>query len=220
MFRASVLGLCAVALAACATPNQQEAFIGGFNVTPLGQDVYRIRFGGNGYTTLETVQVYWLDRAAQVAIDNGFNGFEILSDMHFVLWRPDGDDGREPLRRAAAAAVAGIPMLASADELAAASAWRPTVPGAAGDQAAGRIRIAASTFVYIPGGGAQAPHPSLEGDIHLINRATESVPPKVFNARALHAMLEPLIISDTKCSFGNVCPHVHQYLLPKGALHQ
>jgi hypothetical protein len=40
---------------------------------------------------------------------------------------------------------------------------------------------------------------------------------KVFNARELRDQLEPLVKAE-KCGVGNVCPHGHEYLLPKGKL--
>ena len=57
----------------------------------------------------------------------------------------------------------------------------------------------------------------MEGDIHLIRRPVESRPPKLFNAKALKAALEPIVTAE-KCNVGNICPHVHDYLLPKGTL--
>jgi len=51
----------------------------------------------------------------------------------------------------------------------------------------------------------------------FIGRPVESMPPKLFNAKALKAALEPIITAE-KCDGGNVCPHVHEYLLPKGKL--
>jgi hypothetical protein len=216
MFRGAVVAACAVALVACASPYQENGFIGGYDVKDLGQDVFRIRYSGNGYTTQETAQVYWLARAADLTLEKGFASFEILSDMRFSLWQPLNDDGLAPARLAATSAIAPVTVLS--DELADASAWRTSGPGAAGDRPAGRIRVAASTFVFIPSGGGGSPHPAIEGDIHLLNRPVEPAPPKVFNARALQATLQPLIKADEKCSFGNVCPHVHEYLLPKGKL--
>ena len=154
-----------------------------------------------------------------LTLEKGFASFEILSDMRFSLWQPRHDDGLAPVRLAATSAIAAVAAVAVLpDELADASAWRTSGPGAAGDRPAGRIRVAASTFVFIPSGGGGAPHPATEGDIHLINRPIEPAPPKVFNARALQATLQPLIKADEKCAFGNVCPHVHEYLLPKGKL--
>ncbi|WP_444916803.1 CC0125/CC1285 family lipoprotein [Microbulbifer sp. JMSA003] len=70
-------------LAGCATPYQNSAgsFTGGHSVKHLEGDIYRVGFYGNGYTTKETVQTYWLYRCAEVAIENGFEGFEILSHI-------------------------------------------------------------------------------------------------------------------------------------------
>jgi hypothetical protein len=45
------------------------------------------------------------------------------------------------------------------------------------------------------------------------------MPPKVFNAKVLKAALEPIIMGE-KCGIGDVCPHVHEYLLPRGTLQQ
>jgi hypothetical protein len=71
-----------------------------------------------------------------------------------------------------------------------------------------------AVFVYSGGG---APKPGIGGDVHFLAAPVESAPPKVFNAKALRAQLEPLIKAE-KCDFGNVCPHVRDYLLPKGKL--
>ena len=217
MFRGAVLAACAVALVSCASPYQENGFIGGYNVKDLGQDVYRISYSGNGYTTPETAQVYWLARAADFDSRKGLCLFRNPLRHAFFLV------ATAPRRWARAGApccdLCNRPRVAVLpDELADASAWRTSGPGAAGDRPAGRIRVAASTFVFIPSGGGGAPHPAMEGDIHLINRPVEPAPPKVFNARALQATLQPLIKADEKCAFGNVCPHVHEYLLPKGKL--
>lgn len=160
MFRGAVLAACAVALVSCASPYQENGFIGGYNVKDLGQDVYRISYSGNGYTTPETAQVYWLARAADLTLEKGFASFEILSDMRFSLWQPRHDDGLAPVRLAATSAIAAVAAVAVLpDELADASAWRTSGPGAAGDRPAGRIRVAASTFVFIPSGGGGRPIP-------------------------------------------------------------
>ena len=96
MFRVLLVAAVAVSLASCATPYAQQGFTGGFDVQELRPDVFRVSFQGNGYTTRETVQVYWLYRCAQLAIEKGFNGFEILSDMQFSMRRPPADDRDRP----------------------------------------------------------------------------------------------------------------------------
>jgi hypothetical protein len=80
------------------------------------------------------------------------------------------------------------------------------------------VRLArGGTFIYYGGSYGGVAKPAIEGDIHLIRRPVESAPPKVFNAGVLRATLEPIIKAE-KCGLGNLCPHVHEYLLPKGKL--
>ena len=215
MSRLLVLGAVAVALTACATPYVQQGLIGGFDAKDLGQDVYRVRFAGNSYTSRETVQTYWLYRSAELAVENGFTGFEILSDMSFAMRGPGLDDGpwqafgykvpayKSPHIPASPIEVAGMSISPSGGK---------NVVGAPGE----RIRVAASVPVFIYSGGGTAGR-IIEGDVHFIRRPVESMPPKVFNAKVLKAALEPIITGE-KCGIGNVCPHVHEYLLPKGKL--
>lgn len=70
-------------LAGCATPYQDSsgAFTGGWDVKHLEGDIYRVSFYGNGYTSSETVQTYWLYKCSELAIEKGFDGFEILSHI-------------------------------------------------------------------------------------------------------------------------------------------
>jgi hypothetical protein len=81
-----------------------------------------------------------------------------------------------------------------------------------------RVRVArfVPTFVYIPS-SAPAPGPGLQADIHMRKAPFEPAPPKLFAAASLKAALEDYVKSE-KCGMGNVCPHVHEYLLPKGTL--
>lgn len=74
-------------LGGCATEYQDSsgAFTGGYSVKNLEGNIYRVSFYGNGYTSKETVQTYWLYKCTEVAIDEEFDGFEILS--HITLTR-------------------------------------------------------------------------------------------------------------------------------------
>jgi len=215
MRRLLVLTAVAVTLVACATPYVQEGLTGGFDVKDLGQDVYRVRFQGNGYTSKETVQAYWLYRSAELALEKGFTGFEILSDISFVMRRPALDDG--PWQSGSivvASKPAHIPV--SPNELTGASVSSSGAKEATTGWSDGRIRVARTVPIFVYTGGGRA-HPAIEGDVHFIRRPVESTPPKLFNAKALKAALEPIITAE-KCDGGNVCPHVHDYLLPKGKL--
>ena len=216
MFRILLVAAVAVGLASCATPYAQSGLTGGFDVQELRPDVFRISFQGNGYTSRETVQVYWLYRCAQLALEKGFNGFEILSDMQFVMRRPPMDDRDRPKLSSSVASLR-TSMPVSADETSEVAEWRPE--GDLASRSAGPIRMArgGGAIIFYGGGGAAIPKPAIEGDVHFISTPVAAAPPKVFNAKELRDQLEPIVKAE-KCGVGNVCPHVHEYLLPKGKL--
>lgn len=214
MFRILMLAAVAVGLASCASPYAQQGLLGGFDVKELQPDVYRVRFQGNGYTTRESVQVYWLYRCAELALEKGFTGFEILSDMQFVMRRPPMDDlARPALSSSVASLRMRIPV--TPNEVADVAVWGPRTDLASGS--AEPVRIARGGAVFFYGGGGGVAMPAIEGDVHFFTTPVESVPPKIFNAKTLRAQLEPIVAAE-KCGTGNVCPHVHEYLLPKGKL--
>lgn len=70
--------------------NRMNAFsiTGGFSDKALGKDVWRVEFSGNGYTTSETAQCFWLYRCAELTLEQGFDGFEILSDIRLTQMVP------------------------------------------------------------------------------------------------------------------------------------
>jgi hypothetical protein len=82
-----------------------------------------VSFQGNGLTSQESVQTYWLYRCAGLALEKGFAGFEILSDMHFVMRRPSVDDVAPPALKSSMASM-GTRMKVSPDEVAEAASWR------------------------------------------------------------------------------------------------
>lgn len=216
MFRILLLAAAAVGLASCATPYAQQGITGGFDVQELRPDVFRVSFGGNGFTTKETVQVYWLYRCAQLAVEKGFAGFEILSDMQFSMRRAPADDRDRPrLSSAVASLRTSIPV--SPGEASQVSVWRPDGDLASWSIEPIRLARGGGGAIFIYGGGGGVPKPAIEGDIHLLSAPVVAAPPKVFNAKELLSQLEPLVKAD-KCGTGNICPHVHEYLLPKGKL--
>ena len=79
--------LLALILVGCATPYQpyNPWGTGGYSQKQLSNDVYRVSFSGNGAASVETVQTYWLYRCSQLAIEKGYAGFEILSDIRLVM---------------------------------------------------------------------------------------------------------------------------------------
>jgi hypothetical protein len=211
-FRISMLAAAAAVLVSCSTPYQQQGITGGSDVKELRSDVYRVSFQGNGYTSRESVQVYWLYRAAQLAVEKGFAGFEVLSDIQFVMSRPPADDRGPRLAAAVPSLRTQIPV--SPQEGADFRIWDHGELAYRSDQP---IRLARGAVFIYTGGGVAVPKPGLEADVHFLPAPVEAAPPKLFNAKALIAQLEPLIKAE-RCNLGNICPHVHEYLLPKGTL--
>jgi hypothetical protein len=87
------------ALAACSTPYQESGSGlagGGYESQRLDSAIWRVSFGGNGYTTRETAQTYWLYRCAELTLEQGFDGFEILSNVRL------SEGAARPLRLATA----------------------------------------------------------------------------------------------------------------------
>ena len=72
-----------MALAGCATNYGAMTLTGGYKDTELEPGVWRVGFYGNGYTSVETVQSYWLYHAAQLAQDKGYDGFETVKHLKF-----------------------------------------------------------------------------------------------------------------------------------------
>jgi len=79
-----VLAASAAVLAACAstTPYQPASKPGGFDgysQTMLDNDTARITFGGNSLTDRETVENYLIYRAAEMALERGYQSFSLTN---------------------------------------------------------------------------------------------------------------------------------------------
>lgn len=75
-----VLAVCvstAVGLAGCATAYQRDGLTGGFSETQLDENVWRVKFVGNGYTDDQTAEEFALLRSAELTLEKGYS--------HFVL---------------------------------------------------------------------------------------------------------------------------------------
>ena len=77
-----ILGASVVVLTACATatpyqPASKPGGYDGFSQTMLENNRARITFGGNSLTKRDTVENYLLYRAAEVAVERGFDYFEL-----------------------------------------------------------------------------------------------------------------------------------------------
>lgn len=75
------VALSAAVLGGCASAYGPSNWTGGYSESPVSADVWWVRFGGNGYTTQETVQTYWLFHCADFALSKGYAGFQILTPV-------------------------------------------------------------------------------------------------------------------------------------------
>ncbi|MDC7682583.1 hypothetical protein PQU92_04810 [Asticcacaulis sp. BYS171W] len=81
----AVLAVSLVTLAACttATPyqpvagNSASSMARGYSDQKIESNRYRLKFAGNSATTRETVEDYMLYRAAELALENGFDWFTL-----------------------------------------------------------------------------------------------------------------------------------------------
>jgi len=67
-------------LISCATPYQKDGFRGGYVESQLSENIYRVYFGGNGYTSTQRAADFALIRAAELTIDKGYKFFVIISN--------------------------------------------------------------------------------------------------------------------------------------------
>lgn len=92
MIRHALLAITAVvAFSGCATNYGPQSYSGGFADSEVRDTVWSVAFYGNGFTTRETIQTYWLYHCADLALKKGYDGFRILSEVSLAQGR-----GMEP----------------------------------------------------------------------------------------------------------------------------
>lgn len=74
-----VLIIAVFLLASCATDYQKQGFSGGFSETRLSENIFRVSFGGNVFTSRERASDFNLLRSAEIALKNGFSYFVIVN---------------------------------------------------------------------------------------------------------------------------------------------
>lgn len=70
----------ALALAGCATPYKSDGILGGYSEQQLAEDVFRVTFGGNGYTSTQRAQDFAMLRAAELTLQHGYKYFAVLNE--------------------------------------------------------------------------------------------------------------------------------------------
>lgn len=73
----AMLFAAAAALSACATSYGPSGMSGGFTDVRLDENVFRVSFQGNGFTSQEAVQEMALLRCAELTLTNGFSFFVV-----------------------------------------------------------------------------------------------------------------------------------------------
>lgn len=74
--------LAPLVLTACATSYQSSSFTGGFTETQLDENVFRVSFRGNGYTSRERAADFVMLRSAELALNNGYKYFAIVDSAN------------------------------------------------------------------------------------------------------------------------------------------
>lgn len=82
--RKLLVGFFSLFMAGCATGYQPMSITGGFDESQIRDGIWRVVFSGNGYATRETVQTYWLYRCSELALEKGYDGFEIISNVNLA----------------------------------------------------------------------------------------------------------------------------------------
>ena len=80
MTRLITFAVLALLLASCATGYQEKGLTGGFSETQLGENIFRVSFNGNAYTSMERAADFTLLRSAELAVENGFSYFVIIDE--------------------------------------------------------------------------------------------------------------------------------------------
>ena len=80
----------ALAISGCASSYGPETITGGYDDKQVNEDTFVVFFGGNGYTSRETVQTFWLYHAAELTLAHGFDGFEIMTPVKLVNFQAPG----------------------------------------------------------------------------------------------------------------------------------
>ncbi len=63
---------------ACSTSYQPDDWTGGYTELQLSDNVYKVAFSGNGYTSRTTVENYTLLRCAELTLEKGYKYFIII----------------------------------------------------------------------------------------------------------------------------------------------
>ena len=67
----------------CSTAQQPQSYTDGYNETALSENVFRVTFKGNGFTSREKTIDFTLLRSAEITKKNGYNYFVIINSQNY-----------------------------------------------------------------------------------------------------------------------------------------
>ncbi len=79
-----ILAIFVALLAACATAYQKQGLMGGFSETQLGENVFKVTFKGNSFTSRERASDFTLLRSAELALEKGYKYFIIVDSEKYT----------------------------------------------------------------------------------------------------------------------------------------
>jgi hypothetical protein len=71
-------------LTACATSYQSNGLMGGYSEKQLKENVFEVKFGGNGLTTRQRATDFALLRSAELTLEKGYNYFVIIDSQRVL----------------------------------------------------------------------------------------------------------------------------------------
>ena len=82
MYKKTIILFLVVFLNGCVskTPYQHIAYSGGYSHTVIDENIFKVSFKGNGFTSKERVADFTLLRSAEITLQNGFKYFVIINN--------------------------------------------------------------------------------------------------------------------------------------------
>lgn len=68
-----ITAVSAITLTACMTPYTSDGLLGGYSETQVAENVWKVSFQGNGYTSRERAENMALLRSAELTLQEGYS---------------------------------------------------------------------------------------------------------------------------------------------------
>lgn len=81
LFAMAGMAATAILLSSCASTYGPESLWGGYSERQLSTNEWIVQYSGNGYTSDETVQTFFLHHCATLALDKGYDGFRLETQI-------------------------------------------------------------------------------------------------------------------------------------------